>query len=153
MGNSTKQCCWKSLPAFWWLVMVMSGQTNVWVICTSSYQVFYDVFRCLSHTDFFAGLLTALASPSWLWARADLLAQAGPKMAQPSGLQLLSQAISITMHGDDVGCHHHQLTLLLVLLGDDHGGWERALWIVDGTQTEHWCLPTFTLGMTSPQHN
>ena len=27
------------------------------------------------------------------------------------------------------------------------------MWIVDGTQTEHRCLATFTLGMTSPQHD
>ena len=33
------------------------------------------------------------------------------------------------------------------------GGRERRLWIVDGAPIEHRRLPTFALGMTSPQHN
>ena len=80
------------------------GQINVWDIYTSSYQVFHDVFRCPSLADFFAGILTALASPSWLWYRADVPALAGPKIAQPSDPQLLSWAIGITMQKWDPCC-------------------------------------------------
>ena len=58
----------------------------------------FDVFRSPLLAYFFGDILSALASPSRLWARADLPALAGPKTAHPSSLQLLSWAVSITTY-------------------------------------------------------
>ena len=60
------------------------------------------------------------------------------------------------MNGDNNVCRHHQATgrrcccwafaRMVVVV-------EEELLSVDGLQIEHRRLPTFTLGMTSPQHD
>ena len=83
-----------------WLLVAGDGNASSNKCLGYIYKCILSVFwhRSPLLAYLFGDILSALASPSQLWARADLPALAGPKTAQPSSLQLLSWAVSINTY-------------------------------------------------------